>query len=391
MATLPKLQSNGRYWVAAWRDSSGKRRYACLGAKARVGRKDAQRAVDALVRSHSVIPGAGDSGKAPTLLHFLKTAWAEGENSEACYFARRTDLDASTIALHKTTAEYLLDHFAHGVRLDKITRNQASLWRDWLTGRTFVRGGEGAKRYPLSEATVRRHVATAKQIFKWAADRDIIAFSPFDREKIGAAPAQEDWRYVSLDELDRIVEACPSVSWKVAFALARLAGLRINEISRAELGWVDHERRVIRVVPKERKGRRRRSTKQTFRTVPLSPTLYALVLAAHEAAADGQRLLCPDLSTDSHAALKIITAAGIEAYSKPMHSLRKSLETDWLIEHPLMQVCLWLGNSPEVAQKHYNQIRPDVLKRVTDARNKSRNKTPKTQRGRRDSNPRPAV
>ena len=50
---------------------------------------------------------------------------------------------------------------------------------------------------------------------------------------------------------------------------------------------------------------------------------------------------------------KIITRAGLVPWGKPMQNLRATRETELLAHYPAKDVTSWLGNSPDVANKHY--------------------------------------
>ena len=50
---------------------------------------------------------------------------------------------------------------------------------------------------------------------------------------------------------------------------------------------------------------------------------------------------------------KIITRAGLVPWEKPMQNLRATRETELLAHYPAKDVTSWLGNSPDVANKHY--------------------------------------
>ncbi len=50
---------------------------------------------------------------------------------------------------------------------------------------------------------------------------------------------------------------------------------------------------------------------------------------------------------------KIITRAGLVLWEKPMQNLRATRETELLAHYPAKDVTSWLGNSPDVANKHY--------------------------------------
>jgi len=70
------------------------------------------------------------------------------------------------------------------------------------------------------------HVRNAKTIFNHAVRDDLILLNPFGRLKSTAAEPDKDWKYVRLEELDKLLDACQNVGWKMLIALCRLAGLR---------------------------------------------------------------------------------------------------------------------------------------------------------------------
>ncbi|MEM6366050.1 MAG: integrase, partial [Planctomycetota bacterium] len=49
---------------------------------------------------------------------------------------------------------------------------------------------------------------------------------------------------------------------------------------------------------------------------------------------------------------KIITRAGLVPLEKPMQNLRATRETDLLAHYPAKDLTNWLGNSPDVTNKH---------------------------------------
>jgi hypothetical protein len=57
--------------------------------------------------------------------------------------------------------------------------------------------------------------------------------------------------------------------------------------------------------------------------------------------------------------LRIIDRAGVQPWPKLFHNLRASRETELAQEHPLHVVCAWIGNSQQIAAKHYLQVTDD--------------------------------
>lgn len=346
-----RLESNGAYWVATWANSAGKRQRKSLGAKAKLSRRDAMGQCRELAAKHLVQPGAKDKGRAPTL-----GAWLirHGDLTR--------DLAETTRALYATTSQYLRDFFGEGTRLDRINRAAAADFRLWLAKlKTTQRPDEQGQPTPISEATVRTHLARAKQIMERALREDVLASNPFSREVTQCPPVEHDWRYVTAEELSKLLEAAPSPAWRRLLALCRLAGLRRSEALALTSDCLDLSRRVLTVKPR----RGKRTTKERTRTVPIVPALWAELKGLDPAAAEP---VCPLSCNNIERALEaIIRRAGLEPWGKPLHTLRKNLVTDWVRQFPVMDVASWLGHDVRVAAEHYHQTRPETIAAVTGA------------------------
>jgi len=147
----------------------------------------------------------------------------------------------------------LTEFFGSEIRIDRITRATASNWRT-----AMARGELRFNRYgrPLAEASVCIHVRNAKTIFNHAVRDDLISFNPSHRLKGTAREPDKDWKYITLEELDKLLNACPNRSWKMLIALCRLAGLRRGEaleLMWSDIDWQNHRLTVIA----EKTGRRR--------------------------------------------------------------------------------------------------------------------------------------
>jgi hypothetical protein len=51
--------------------------------------------------------------------------------------------------------------------------------------------------------------------------------------------------------------------------------------------------------------------------------------------------------------LRIIARSGLSAWPRLFHNLRASRATELANEFPIHVVCEWIGNSPDVARRHY--------------------------------------
>jgi hypothetical protein len=54
--------------------------------------------------------------------------------------------------------------------------------------------------------------------------------------------------------------------------------------------------------------------------------------------------------------LRIIRKAGVQPWEKPWRNLRSTREAELANSYPLHVVTAWLGNTPQVADRHYLQI-----------------------------------
>lgn len=375
------LASNGPYWQMWWWDSAGRKITRSLGPKSQWPRRSAVAECNRLAAEMAMKPGRRDVRQAPPLGDWLDR-----------YAGLRADLGENTLELHAQTASLLREHFGPEVKLDRISRIDAAGFTEWLTrlGKPITRRGRVERTTsPISESTVCKHVATAKVIFGHAVRLDLLAFNPFDREVSTPPRLENDWHYVSIEHVDRIAAACPSPAWRALVGLCRFAGLRLGEALRLEWPDVDFQKREITVRAKLRQGRRRVTTKQRRRRVPIVPALYRLLLERHEAAGTGE-LLVVGIGGDNHRRdlNVIVRAAGLTPWHKPFHTLRKNCETDWLAQHSGLDVCAWMGSDfedledsdastrvrqvakqmghePRVSQRHYHQVHPDSFDSAT--------------------------
>lgn len=334
------LTTNGDYWQARWTDALGRRKAKGLGrrvGKGAVSKGDADDRRRAL--EHEIQAGTVMAGVAPTLACWIKT-----------FISDRPELATSTLKLYRRTGDVLLAFFGD-CKLDKITPALASNWRGAL-----LRGDLDCS---PSIATAARMTREAKQLF--GASR--LPINPF--VALSGSPPKPDrtWATVSEADLDRLWGACPSQGWRLLFGLCRLAGLRRGEALRLEWADVDMDSRRLTVLnpgPYE-------TTKHRTRTVPIQPSLYDLLFEAWMADIVSESVVTglPKESSIWKAARTIIRRAGLTVYSKPCHTLRKNLQTQWEGEFPIHVVAEWLGNSPRVALEHYSKAEAKDFEKVS--------------------------
>jgi integrase len=147
--------------------------------------------------------------------------------------------------------------------------------------------------------TVRRYVAALNVFFAPTSLRKGLGWRPFWRATTGDQPARRPGsqanparaRYIPLTTIRDVLDACPSIEWKLVVGLARLAGLRcpteIGELTWADVNW-EKGRLMVRAKKTEHHG-----ADHAVRVVPICPELRILLTDAFEQAEPGARLIVP--------------------------------------------------------------------------------------------------
>ena len=145
------LSSNGKYWQAFYYDSMGRRRAKSLGPKKKFSKRKAKVLCDRFAAELNLNPGKADTNR-PIRLDELVDRYLQG----------RTDLQETTLDLHRLTARYLKQFFDEEMRIDRITRAMASDWRSAMArGKLSL----GKSERTMAEASVCIHVRNARTIF----------------------------------------------------------------------------------------------------------------------------------------------------------------------------------------------------------------------------------
>ncbi len=340
-----RVEPNGKYWRARWTTPTGQRGSRGLG---KCSKREAK--VKAKRLELELNNGRASSERAPTLEEHIKR-----------FLANRLDLAEGTRDLYEQTGRYLRGFFSPGLRIDKITRFEAANWRTAIATGMFVKLNKRECKTP-SESTVCRHVREAKTLFQMATDEDQIPLNPFSRLNGTAPIPDKNWAYIDQTTLDKFLDACPTLAWKLLISLCRFAGLRQGEAFRLDWNHIDLDARRLTVA----NPGRHKTTKKRTRTVPITGSLHDILFEAFMSDDRGNMVVQPaDLPKQKHlwkAYHSICEKAGLEPWARWCHTLRKNCETDWAAVRPIHVVTEWLGNSPEVAMKHYVHATDDDFK-----------------------------
>ena len=265
----------------------------------------------------------------------------------AKYITTRRDLKPASVRKLDQTKGKLLAYFDAETLLRSITTNNAADWRVWLTHQSIAR------------ATIKQHVGNAKTIFNEAVGRDLLQESPFRNLK-GGSTASCNTRYVTPEEAEKVLDACPTVQWRALFALARYAGLRVPSETHL-LTWadVDWERGRLTV----RSPKTEHHAGHEHRMVPITPNLMRNLEDAFDAAKPGLEHIVTITASGQlrRRLVGIVKRAGVEPWPDVFQTLRRSCEKEWAAQFPQSAVSKWIGHSITVSGKHYANSVPDEL------------------------------
>ena len=130
-------------------------------------------------------------------------------------------------------------------------------------------------------------------------------------------------------------------------AFARYAGMRSHETRIQRWADIDLANNTMIV---------RSNKTPPIRRSQIFPELRPHLLSAREYAPEGAELVVTRYAAAANVLTtleKIVTRAGLGPWPKLMQNLRTTRETGLLARYPAKDVTSWLGNSPDVANKHY--------------------------------------
>lgn len=281
-------------------------------------------------------------------------------------------LDGKKSIGHKPTSLRAWGQTATGLVSQFGSRPLASLTH--VDGEAFRAAMQGRD---LRPTTIHKRLGHARQMLEDAVRLGHISTNPWEHVRQRCGDPSERRAYVPVADVERVIDHCPNVLWKLLVALARFGGLRVpSEAFSLNWGDVDWGRGRLSVPsPKtEHLGK-------PHRVIPLFPLLRPHLEAVFEHAPEGSTYIFPDewreraTGDDGWAGAnmrttfaKIVRRAGVEPWPRLWHSLRASCESDLAQTFPLATVTKWLGNTPSVALRHYVDPTETAFERALDWR-----------------------
>jgi len=271
------------------------------------------------------------------------------------YFEARSDVKESTKTNWRHTRRNLIEYFGPETSIRAITSGDAAEWR-----LSLIRAG-------LADNTVRKRCSNAKQFFNSAVAKELIPSNPFAELKSAVIANRRRFYFISRDEADRVIAACPDAQWRLLFALSRYGGLRCPSehlsLRWENIDWAGGRIRIHSPKTEHLEG-------HDWRIIPLFPELRPYLEDAYEIREPSDdhvitryRRTNTNLRTQL---MKIIRRAGLKPWPKLFQNLRSSRQTELEEQFPSHVVCTWIGNSPGVAKKHYLQVTEEHLRKAAD-------------------------
>jgi hypothetical protein len=130
------------------------------------------------------------------------------------YIARRTDLKGSTRAALRQPRNAAIGYFGADRDMASVTLGDAE---------DFQR----AMLEKLARATVAMYIKKLRQLWSDAMKRKLLTENPWKGVKAGSMANKSREVYVTRDDIDQVIDHVPDLEWKLLFALARYAGLRV--------------------------------------------------------------------------------------------------------------------------------------------------------------------
>jgi len=262
------------------------------------------------------------------------------------YIEGRGDVKPATATVYGHTRRNLREFFGDKRRLDDVTPGDAADFRVYLRTKQH-----------LAENTVRRRCGIAKQFFRAAVRKKIIPENPFDGLPTTVRENPSRFHFVNREEAQAVLDACPDAQWRLIFALCRFGGLRCpTEVLRLKWGDIDWDRMRFTV----HASKTEHHADAGIRQVPIFPELHPHLLQCFEQAEPGSEYVITRYRERNEnirtQVTKIIKRAGLVPWPKVFQNLRSTRQTELAEKYPVHVVCAWIGNSPQVAAKHYLQL-----------------------------------
>lgn len=276
------------------------------------------------------------------------------------YVFSRLDVKQSTVASYSQPRDNLLEFFGPEKDITELTPGDADSFRIWVKTQNKMR-----KDGVMAPTTVSKRCLRARQFFEVAVRHRWIRANPFEGMKGWTTTNPDRMFFVTREITKRVMGACDP-EWQLIFALCRYGGLRcpseVNGLKWAHINWENNSMFVK--APKTA-----RYAGKDARFVPIFHELRPYLEQAWEVAPAKAKYVvnrrCSGQALTSQLE-KILKRAHVQRWGKLFQNLRSTRETELQEEYPQHVVCAWIGNSPQIANRHYLQITKDHIARAVE-------------------------
>jgi integrase len=253
-------------------------------------------------------------------------------------------LKPTTLITLKQTRRRITKFLGSKINISDVTQADAEKYQVFLSVQE-----------KLSDATIARDCKRCREIFDYAKKSRLIKDNPFASLKLPSQENKERMFTITPEMATKVLDACPSLEWKLIFAMARYGGIRMpSEL--VKLRWQDilwSENKIIIHSPKTaHQGK-------PNRIIPLFPELKPLLEQAFDAAPEGSVNVikhCQGTKNYRKGLKEIILKAGLLPWPKLFNNLRSTRETELAKNYSLQAATAWIGNTPKIALGHYLQV-----------------------------------
>ena len=268
------------------------------------------------------------------------------------YVKSRTDVKPATKEVWGQVVRNLKEFFGEKKDLTEISEGDAEEFKLFLIN------------VPLAATTVSKRLQHATSFLNKARKKRYIERNPFAEVKSAAGNPKDRQFFVTREAIEKVLNIC-DLTWRMIITLARYGGLRCpSEVLSLKWENIDWESgRVVIESPKTE-----HHVGKDRRTIPLFPELQDVLEEAFEMAEPGAvyviegryREIANSPKGWKNANLRsqfkrLIKRAGLTEWPRLFQNLRASRETELAQEYPLHVVADWMGNTPQIALKHYLQ------------------------------------
>ena len=206
-----------------------------------------------------------------------------------------------------------------------------------------------------------------REFFDKALKFELIERNPFSGFEITAEANLDRHVFIERDAINQMIQTGTDARWRCLLGFAGLCGLRTrSEVAAIRWEHVHWDSNTF-TVP---------SVKTKERTVPIFGDFRVYLEAYHQQVIGPDMLTvatgpifpdCPKQPALTRRLNLTAAKAGLQPWVKPWMNLRSSVETELVrLGFDLNTVTKWLGNSPDVARKHYLQITPGDIAKASD-------------------------